>query len=165
MTSTWKTKDETYHGSKWGFAVIALVIFIVLSLLGAIFYLIGEGIKGIQQDPSILFFYSGTTLGLVIIAVLIAVKIGIVAMTSVTTVLGFIHGILGHIWALFYNIYILVLVIILTIILLVVFFGAVASDMPISFSNPIVIAALVLLLIIFFPFAIFLIDQFSYEHE
>ncbi len=165
MSSTWKTREETFHGSKWGFVVIALVILIVLSLLGAIFYLIGEGIKGAAQDPSGIFFYSGTTLGLVIIAVLIAIKIGIIAMTSVSSFFGFIHGILGHIWALFTNIYLLVLTVILTIVLLVALFGAVASDVQISFSNPIVIAVLVLLLIIFFPFAIFLIDQFSYEHE
>ena len=35
----------------------------------------------------------------------------------------------------------------------------------IDLTNPVVIGILIALLILFFPFAIFIVDLFSYEHE
>jgi hypothetical protein len=165
MGHTWKTTDEAFHGSKWGYAVVALVIVIVLSLLGAIFYLLGEGIRGLDIDPASIIFSSGTAVGIIIIILIVVVKIGIIAAATVTGFLEFIHAILSRIWTLFSNIYLLILTIVLTLILLSSLFVVVYNEFPISLSNPLVIGILLLLLIIFFPFAIFLIDLFSYEHE
>ena len=168
MSHTWKTRDETFHGSKWGYAVIALVIAIVLSLLGAMFYLIGEGIRSMDLDGDVITTY---VLYIVIIAIvlfviaLIFVGVGWMAMGTLTGFFMHIHAFLGLIWTLFNNIYLLVLTIILTIVLVVALSAAVYSEMPISLSNPIVIGILIVLFIIFIPFAIFLIDMFSYEHE
>ncbi len=168
MGHTWKTREETFHGSKWGYVVVVLVIAIVLSLLGAIFYLIGEGIKEFDLSDQAIFTYSvGGVIGLITILIIVGllVKIGVIAVAGFTGALMMVHKFLAVIWAMFNNIYLLVLAVILTVVLLLALSAAVYTDMPVSFSNPVVIGILIVLFIIFVPFAIFIIDLFSYEHE
>lgn len=168
MGSTWKTREETFHGSKWGYVVVILVIAIVLSLLGSIFYLIGEGIKGMNFDEGTILSYSAVTVLVIVILFILAlvfIKIGWLAMATLIGFFSHIHGFLAGIWTVFNNIYLLVLTIVLTVILLTALSAAIYTEIPISFSNPLVIGILVVLFILFIPFAIFIIDLFSYEHE
>jgi len=155
----WKTREEAYHESKWGYAVVAIVIMIVLSLLGSIFYLIGEGVKtsGITIDAS-----AAVALWAIIIVIIIIL---IILAWIFSPVYGFFLGIGELIWAIFSNIYILVLAIILSVILLSVIAVSVSSNVPISLSSPVIVIILIILLILFIPFAIFIIDLFSLEHE
>ncbi|MFH0956277.1 MAG: hypothetical protein V1813_00280 [Candidatus Aenigmatarchaeota archaeon] len=166
MTVTWKTYEETFHGSKWGYVVVALVIVIVLSLLGSIFYLLGQGVKkGFGADPATIVFYGGVGVGIFALGLLVVVKLGIVAAATVAGGLAIIQKFLGLFWTLFTNLYILLVVIALSAVLIFALFTVVQSQIQISLESPLVIAVLVLLLVMFFPLAIFLIDQFSYEHE
>jgi len=168
MGHTWKTKEETFHGSKWGYVVVVLVIAIVLSLLGSIFYLVGEGIKGMNLDGGTILSYSLATVLIIVvlfILALISIKVGWMAMATLVGFFSHIHGLLAGIWTIFSNIYMLVLTVILTVVLLLALSVAVYTEIPISFSNPLVIGILIVLFIIFIPFAIFIIDMFSYEHE
>jgi hypothetical protein len=166
MTVTWKTREETFHGSKWGYIVVALVIVLVLSLLGAIFYLLGQGIKkGLGTDPATIVFYGGVGVGVIALGLILAVKVGIIAAATVSGGLAIIHHFLGFFWTLFTNLYVLVIVIVLAVVLIFALVTAVQGHVEINLENPLVIAVLVLLLVMFFPLAIFLIDQFSYEHE
>lgn len=171
-SSTWKTRDETFHGSKWGFVVVALIIAVVISLLGGIFYLIGEGMKSVDLNPETIFSFSALTIAIILIIVFAAIllaKAGIFAISAVSAVFSPFYSALstiwGFIWTIFANVYILILTIVLIAIILTSIATAVSFDIDISFNNPIIIALLIVLLILFFPFAIFIIDLFSYEHE
>lgn len=166
--STWKTREETYHGSKWGYVVVAIVIAIVLALLSSIFFLVGEGLRNIEINDQTIFTYSvGGAVVVIIVIVLLAllIKVGIIALSAVTGVFMLIHKLLMIIWTLFSNIYLLVLTVILVVILILALSVAVYSSVEIDLANPVIIGILIVLLIIFFPFAIFLIDQFSWEHD
>ncbi|MBN2330468.1 MAG: hypothetical protein JXC85_01510 [Candidatus Aenigmarchaeota archaeon] len=155
--SVWKTKDETYHGTKWGYAVVALVIIVVLSLLGSIFYLIGEGIKTVQLDPVSVIAW---------IAVIIVIVIVLIIMGwALSPVYNFFAGLWNVIWTLFSNVYLLVVVIIIAAVFISMISIYAMGESPISLQNPLMIALLIGLLIVIMPFAIFLIDLFSYEHE
>ena len=168
MTHTWKTREETFHGSKWGYVVVVLVIAIVLSLLGSIFYLIGEGIKEIDLDGGSILTYSGVTVAAIVLLFILAIiliKVGWLAYATFIAFFAHIHAFLAGIWSIFNNIYLLVLTIVLTVILLTALSAAIYTEIPISFSNPLVIGILIVLFILFIPFAIFMIDMFSYEHE
>ncbi len=155
--SVWKTKDETYHGTKWGYAVVALVIIVVLSLLGSIFYLIGEGIKTVELDPVSVFAW----VAVVIIAVIVLIILG----WALAPVYNFFASLWGIIWTLFSNIYLLVVVIVIAVVFISMLSIYAMGEAPISLQNPLIIALLIGLLIVIMPFAIFLIDLFSYEHE
>ena len=168
----WRTRDETYHGSKWGYMVVAVVLLIVMSLLGSIFYLIGEGIRSLHVDSDSVLIY----LGIIIIAVfiliilaLICIKAGWLAYATFlaffTHFYNFFLAIWNVIWALFKNVYVLVVGAVLAILLIATVALAVTSNLQISLANPLVIAVLIFLLVMFFPFAIFIIDLFSLEHE
>jgi hypothetical protein len=166
MTVTWKTREETFHGSKWGYVVVALVIVLVLSLLGAIFYLLGQGIKkGLGTDPATIIFYGGVGAGVIVLGLIVAVKVGIIAAATISGALAILQKFFGLFWTLFTNLYVLLVVIALSVVLILALFAAVQGHIEINLENPIVIAVLVLLLVMFFPLAIFLIDQFGYEHE
>ena len=163
--STWKTRDETFHGSKWGYVVVFLVIAVVLTLLSSIFYLMGEGLRGMEitEETAGTYFLGGSAAIVVIFVLLIVfIKVGILALATVT---GFFSAIHGFLTALFTNIYILVFTVVLIVVLLIALSGAVYANFEINLTNPIVIGILVVLLIIIFPFAIFIIDQFSWEHD
>lgn len=153
----WKTKDEAYHGTKWGYAVVALVIIVVLSLLGSIFYLLGEGIKTVEFDP-----VSVVTWVAVIIIIVIAL---IILGWILAPVYSFFAGLWSAIWTLFSNIYLLVVVIVIAVIFISMLSIYAIGGSPISLENPLIIALLIGLLIVIMPFAIFIIDLFSYEHE
>lgn len=155
--SVWKTKDETYHGTKWGYAVVALVIIVILSLLGSIFYLIGEGIKTVQFDPVSIVAW----IAVIIVVVIVLIILG----WALSPVYNFFTGLWHVIWTLFSNIYLLVVVIAIAALFITMISIYAVGESPISLQNPLIIAILIGLLIIFVPFAIFLIDLFSYEHE
>ncbi len=165
MTSTWKTYDETWHGSKWGYVVVAAVILIVLSLLGSIFYLIGQGIKGTGIDAAAVFTWTGIGAIILFLIIVIALKAGILAMATLMGALGHVHGFLNIFWVLFKNVYILAVASVLVVALILALAGSAVAGIDISLTNPLVIGLLIVLLIIFFPLAIFLVDLFSYEHE
>jgi hypothetical protein len=167
MSQTWKSREETYHGSKWGYVVVALVILIVLALLGSIFYLIGQSLKSFSgMEPATIVFYTGVGVGVGIIVLILLVKAGIIAAATVLYIYtGLKSLILMPIWTLFTNLYILVIVLIISAVLIFAIFTAVQGHVEISLQNPVVIAVLILLFFMFFPLAIFLVDQFSYEHE
>jgi hypothetical protein len=163
--AVWKTREEAYHGSKWGYVVVAVVIMLVLSLLGSIFYLIGEGIKSIGFNPSDIFLYVGVIIAVLIVVFIagwLLVKAEWMVMSSVT---GFFMFFWKIIWALFSNIYMLILGVIITIVLLSALFITVSSNVQVTLTSPLTIGVLVALLIILFPFAIFIIDLFSLEEE
>lgn len=155
--SVWKTKDETYHGTKWGFAVVALVIIVVLSLLGSIFYLLAEGVKTVEFDPVSVVIW----VAIVIIIVIVLIIMGWV----LAPVYSFFAGLWSVIWTLFSNIYLLVVVVVIAVLFISMLSIYAMGESPISFQNPLIIALLIGLLIVIMPFAIFLIDLFSYEHE
>ena len=165
MSQTWKTYEETWHGSKWGYLVVAIVLLVVISLLGAIFYLVGEGMRGIGLEPASVLFYTGVGALVIFVIVVVALKVGILAMASLVGFLGHIHGFLSVFWVLFKNIYVLIAAAILAFLLISAIFMASAADFQVSLTNPVVIGILIALLILFFPFAIFIVDLFSYEHE
>jgi hypothetical protein len=155
--SVWKTKDEAYHGTKWGYAVVALVIIVVLSLLGSIFYLIGEGIKTVEFDPVSVVIW---------VAVIIIVVVALIILGWIfAPVYSFFTGLWSVIWTLFSNIYLLVVVVVIAVIFIAMLSMYAIGGSPISLQNPLVIALLIGLLIVIMPFAIFIIDLFSYEHE
>ncbi|MBN1897087.1 MAG: hypothetical protein JW789_05220 [Candidatus Aenigmarchaeota archaeon] len=166
--ATWKTRDETFHGSKWGYVVVALVIMILLSLLGSIFYLIGEGAKNAGVTSESVFTVSAATTGVIIILLviaLIAIKVGWLAMATFIVFFTKIHVFLSIFWVLFKNIYILVFTLIMIIALVIGLGISAYTNIEISLTNPLVIGLLIFLLILFFPLAIFIVDLFSYEHE
>lgn len=172
--ATEKSREEIWHGSKFGFIVIALVILIVISLLGSIVFLIGEGIKSIDVgiDAGTFFFWALLIVGLIVLLVIIAlifVKAGLIAMSALTHFFSHIFGFftwIGSIFSsLFSNIYILVVAIIVIIILVFAVAMAVTGNVSVDLTNPVTVVVLIVLLILFFPFAIFLIDLFSLEHE
>jgi hypothetical protein len=167
MSQTWKHREETYHGSKWGYAVVALVIVVFLALLGSIFYILGQGIKSMSgMEPATIVFYTGVGVGVGVLVIIVLVKLGIIAAATVMFVYtGLKTLILAPIWTLFTNIYLLIVVLIIAAILVFAMFTAAQGHVEISLANPVVIVVLAVLLILFFPLAIFLIDQFSYEHE
>lgn len=171
-TASWKTRDETFHGSKWGYVVVALVIIAVLALLGSIFYLMGEGMKNMNLDSQAIFSYSALTviiILLIVFALFMLAKVGIIAISVVSGIFSplyaFLAWIWGIIWTLFSNVYLLVLTVALIVIIITGLVMAVTAQVEINLTNPLVIGLLIVLLILFFPFAIFLIDLFSYEHE
>jgi hypothetical protein len=157
IMSVWKTKDETYHGTKWGYAVVALVIIVVLSLLGSIFYLIGEGMKTVELDPVSLVSW----VAVVVVIVVVLIILG----WALSPVYNFFAGLWNVIWTLFSNVYLLAVVVILAVLLISFISMYALSDSPINLQNPLVVAILIGLFILMLPFAIFVIDLFSYEHE
>jgi hypothetical protein len=161
MSLAWP-REEAPHGTKWGYVVVAVVIMIVISLLGAIFYLIGEGIRKANIEGPAILLYTGIVVVIGIIIALAAVKVGWMAMATFT---GFFTKIWSLIWALFSNIYILIIAVVLMVIMISALFFSFVNSADISLANPVVIGILVVLLIAFFPFAIFLIDLFSLEEE
>ncbi len=155
--AVWKTRDEAYHGTKWGYAVVALVIVIVLSLLGSIFYTIGEGMKTTQLEP----WAVAVWVAVVIVIVIILIILG----WALSPVYNFFAGLWNVIWSLFSNIYLLTVIIILVILLISVMSIYLSGSAPVSLSNPIVLGILIAMFILIIPFAIFIIDLFSLEHE
>ncbi len=155
--AVWKSKTEAYHGSKWGFVAVALIIVIVLSLLGSIFYLIGEGMKATELDPG------GAAIAVVVVIVLVIILV--ILAWYFSSVFSFFAGIWNVIWTLFSNMYVLVVFVVISALLLLSVYFTASASIEISLANPLVIGILIALFIMFLPFAIFMIDLFTYEHE
>ncbi len=155
--SVWKSREEAYHGSKWGYAVVALAIIIVLSLLGSIFYLVGEGVKTTEIGPGALAAW----VAVIIVIVIILIILG----WAFSLVYNFFASLWSAIWSLFSNIYVLVFFLIIAVLLFYFVSVTVSGTPQISLANPVVIGVLIALFILLLPFAIFIVDLFSYEHE
>ena len=155
--SVWKTREEAYHGSKWGYAVVALVIFIFLSILCSIFYLAGQGIRSMNLSPTDALLVAAAAIGAAAVLLLLA--------WFVAAVHSFIMNVLKVVWTMFSNFYVLVIGVILAIVLFSALAGSVIYNLDVTLTSPLVIALLLALLILFFPLAIFIIDLFSLEQE
>jgi len=187
--STWKTREEAYHGTKWGYVVVALVIGIILFLIWTIFAAL-KGYPFIEYlSPStgvfivlvFIFFVliagKEAPLALVsnpfILAMLIilplaaffmVIGVGTTYLAAGTIILLVLLLILSlkHIIAISASSW-FTLVVILTLIVFVSFLFLLGSNIPTA--NIIIAIIAFLLLVAFFPFAIFIVDLFSLEEE
>ncbi len=195
MSQTWKTREETFHGSKWGYVVVALVIFIFLFLIWTVFAALrGYPFIEILPPSTALFFGSIFILyALVTGSVVTAGKMwslplaGSPLFVAIITVLAIaaifvIMGSSAIILAVAAVILLVVLILLAwrsviamatstlaTIVLIILVLSYVSILIMLGYSIPTinVIIALIAfaLLLIFTPFAIFIIDLFSLEHE
>ncbi|MCD6496056.1 MAG: hypothetical protein J7K54_02180 [Candidatus Aenigmarchaeota archaeon] len=196
MTHSWKTYDETFHGSKWHLVIVALVILIFLSLIWVIFAalkgypfaeLIPAGSTGMIILIFLLFFaLSGkvfisagsssavsllsnpVSMALVIALVVIAfflitgmeawVMFLIVLVIIILTALLSLTGILAVTANLLAT-----LVFAFSIAVYIGIAFLVGSNLPTA--NIIIAILAFILLVAFFPIAIFLVELFGWEHE
>ncbi len=195
--ATWKTRDETFHGSKWGYVVVALVILVFLSLIWIIFAAL-RGYPFVELIPT-------STAGLLIIVFglfmfLAGAKeifiggaawsstlafnptIIVVFLSLLLATFFFVSGVSGQVMLLMVGIIIIISVILMlkgmlsflanpwatllfafSIMIYVAIVFLVGSSIPTA--NILIALLAFVLLAAFFPFAIFIIDLFSYEHE
>ena len=136
--STWKTRTEAYHGTKWGYAVIALVIVCFILILGVL-------MLSIQGKMPILNI-SAWALLLIVVVILIFLYLTIGSTLVSLSIAASKY---------------LAIVLILAAILLTINILLVGT----SISNIVLIVLCIALLIVFIIAGPFIIDLFSYEHE
>ncbi len=196
MGHTWKTREETFHGSKWGYAVVALVIGIILFLMWTIFAAL-KGYPFIEfLPPSTAVFFGMmflfyallggsvvitggktwtlslvgnpfviaifTVLGASMLLVLLGGSAMIIAVAAVLLmIILFIFAWRGIIIIAASGLATLVFIVSIVVYISII----VMLGYTIPTVNVIVALLAFVLLLIFVPFAIFIIDLFSYEHE